>query len=1169
MPAQQTCGRCGAPLSVFSKPGLCSSCLLRAGLIAGLEETTAPCPQTDARSGAAPAGPETSLRHFGDYELLEEIAHGGMGVVYKARQISLNRVVALKMILSGRLASAWTVERFRTEAEAAARLEHPNIVPIYEVGELEGAHYLTMRLIEGCNLRQATGGKPLSMNRAAELIEAVARAMHYAHCRGVLHRDLKPANVLLDGAGQPHVTDFGLAKLAASDTGITRSEAVMGTPNYMAPEQAAGHSKQATAAVDIYSLGAILYELLTGRPPFRGGTEMEVLLRVMGEEPRTPRSILPKLDRGLETICLKCLEKEPQRRYRTAEELADDLARWLRHEPIQAQPSVMWERAAKWARRRPLQATLGTVITLSAIVASLLWSEASRQRMHVAVASRRNAMKEVEELFEKRNSGAALARLARLLRDEPANTVAASRLLAALTQRSFALPAGELIHGDEVLSAEYSPDGRWIVTASRDRTARIWNAQTARLSLELAGQQGEVRCARFSPDSQRVVTGSEDGTARLWDVAAGRSLGQFSNHESAVRWAEFSPSGQSILTVATNVIRVWQAGSGQLITKIVAGQNMVRAARFSPDGEHVVTASQDGVVQIRDARNGEPVSEPLRHGAAVRAVQFSPDGLRVITASDDEKARIWTWGSGEIISLGHSGIVSAAQFGPDGQRVVTACHDGIVRIWDARSGTQVSADLRHEKQVNFVVFSPDALSLLSAGDDGTVRLWDADTGQPLAEPVQLAQFVEGALFRPNGRQFLTWSSEPRVRLWQMPAPRPLVRPLPRFEGITWVEFSPDGQMAVTVSNWTVILWDTQRAQPLGEPQTLDFPIQRAQFDADGRRLLIVSGNHVRVGDVVRLGSSVVSLRHEGPVQAAEFSQDGRWIVTVWGNIGSVWDARTGAKTGWTLRHDEMIESANFNPDAKRLVTASRDHTARIWEVGTGRFVSLAHSHPVLVARFSGDGQRVATGASDGTARIWDARSGRALAEPLLHHGEVNSVAFSPDGQRVVTAAADQTIRVWDARTGQPLTDPLRTGEGVWGARFTTCGRWVVTQSGLMWEVPVTQKPVPAWLAELAEGVAGQHFEHGNFAPVLADTLQSLAQRLQLSTENDAYTRWIQWFLADSRTRTISPSARMTVPEYVERQILANTRESLQEAVRLSPTNARARTQLSQLLTNGN
>jgi serine/threonine protein kinase len=362
------------------------------------------------------------LRSVGDYELLEEIARGGMGVVYRARQPSLNRIVALKMILAGQLASEADVHRFRSEAEAAAHLDHPNIVPIYEVGTHEGQPYFTMKLVEGGSLADRT--LPLPAAEAARLLVAVARAVHHAHQRGILHRDLKPGNILLDASGQPHVTDFGLAKQVEGDAGQTRTGAIVGTPSYMAPEQARAE-KGLSTAVDTYSLGAILYECLAGQPPFRGPTPLETILQVLEREPVDPRVLNPAADHDLATIGLKCLEKEPRRRYESAAALAEDLERWLAGVPIQARPARPWERAWKWTRRKPTSAALVLISSVAALslLGGGLWynrrlqqneekARQSQQETASALATVESQKKEVEGSLSKAEAAERLARAA-------------------------------------------------------------------------------------------------------------------------------------------------------------------------------------------------------------------------------------------------------------------------------------------------------------------------------------------------------------------------------------------------------------------------------------------------------------------------------------------------------------------------------------------------------------------------------------------------------------------------------------------------------------------------------------------------------------------------------------------------------------------------------------
>src|SRR5437867_2094963 len=377
----RVCENCGEKIYVDAPKGLCPACVLETGL-GPLEEEIEETGITARQRGSALARPLEVLRDYGDYELLEEIGRGAQGVVYRARQKSLNRTVALKVIGLGQWATKAHLKRFRREAEAAASLDHPCIVPIYEVGERDGSCYFSMKFVEGGQLDEVIRRTPMSIRQAAELIAKVARTVHYAHEHGILHRDIKPGNILLDANGEPHLTDFGLARLLESESTVTRTLEVLGTPSYMAPEQAAGNNPATaglTSATDVYGLGAVLYQLLTGHPPFAGGTTYETIKLLLETEPRAPRLWNPKVDRDLSTICLKCLEKDPKRRYPSAPALADDLERWLRHEPIQARRTGVVARGKKWLQRNP---TAAAVVTLSfaliAAVGVIVWKSELR-----------------------------------------------------------------------------------------------------------------------------------------------------------------------------------------------------------------------------------------------------------------------------------------------------------------------------------------------------------------------------------------------------------------------------------------------------------------------------------------------------------------------------------------------------------------------------------------------------------------------------------------------------------------------------------------------------------------------------------------------------------------------------------------------------------------------
>jgi len=582
------CAHCGAELSGYALEGVCGNCLLKPGLAPMPELLDGPA--VEARFPALRVGSDRSsqsevLGRFGDYELLEEIARGGMGVVYRARQVSLDRIVAVKMLLAGPLATKDFVQRFRTESAAAASLQHPNIVAIHEVGFAQGQHFFAMDFVEGLTLAQLVAKGPLPARQSATYLKTIAEAIHFAHERNVLHRDLKPSNVIIDSAtDQPRVTDFGLAKRLEAETELTLSGQLLGSPNYMSPEQAAAKRGTVGKRSDVYSLGAILYHLLTGRPPFQGETLTDVLHQLADNDPLAPSLLTPRVPHDLETICLKCLEKDSAKRYQSAQELVDELDRFLCDEPIHAHPVTRVGRTWRWCRRKP--ALAGLIVALHLVLALGLmgilweWRRASfnaraekEQHDRAEVALARLEIQRVQDFLEGDNSSAALAYLARVLRKNPMDEVAAERLMSALTHLQFVLPACPLLSSEMRLT-----------------------------------------CAQFDLRGERVVTASDDHTARIWDARTGRQLTVPLQHEDGVTFADFSPDGRQVVTASLDrTARVWDAQTGLALTRPLRHDGVVWSAQFSPDGEHVATASHDGTARIWDAKTGQPVGQPLVH----------------------------------------------------------------------------------------------------------------------------------------------------------------------------------------------------------------------------------------------------------------------------------------------------------------------------------------------------------------------------------------------------------------------------------------------------------------------------------------------------------------------------------------------------------------------------
>jgi hypothetical protein len=513
------------------------------------------------------------------YEVLGELGHGGMGVVFKARQIKAGHLVALKMILAGRHAEPDQLSRFRTEAEAIARLQHPHVVQVFEVGEHNGLPFFSLELCPGGSLDKKLAGTPVPPREAATLVAKLAQGVQAAHQARVLHRDLKPANVLLAANGTPKVTDFGLAKKLDAQ-GVTLPGVIMGTPSYMAPEQASGAGAELGPVVDVYALGAILYECLTGRPPFRAATVLDTLRQVVSEEPVPPRQLNAQVPRDLETICLKCLHKEADKRYRSAAELAQDLGRYLGGEPVQARPVRSWERAWKWARRRPALASLAAVIVVAtlSLLGGGLWFMAQLTEQRNQAIQARDEVEREKTRTEKQ-----------LLRSEW--LLYASQI--ALAQRAW--QDGDVQHARDLLDA-----CRWDFRGWEHAYLRHLFDETYQT---FRGHTHWVHSVSFSPDGKRLASASLDQTVKVWDAQTGKEVLTLKGHTLWVHSVSFSPDGKHMATASGELgkpgeVKVWDGQTGQEVLTLEGHTEPVLGVVFSPDGKRLASASGDKTVKV-------------------------------------------------------------------------------------------------------------------------------------------------------------------------------------------------------------------------------------------------------------------------------------------------------------------------------------------------------------------------------------------------------------------------------------------------------------------------------------------------------------------------------------------------------------------------------------------
>ena len=1026
------------------------------------------------------------------HTILERIGRGGMGVVYLARHKALDRHVALKMLVAGAHAGEEELARFQIEAQAVARLDHPNIVNIYEIGEHQRLPYFSIEYCPGGSLDARLKQNPLAAGPAAELVETLARAMASAHEQGVIHRDLKPANVLLTLDGTPKITDFGLAKRVGADSGQTQTESIVGTPCYMAPEQAWGESKRVGPAADIYALGAILYDCLTGRPPFKGANTLETLDQVRSREPIPPRQLVASIPADLETICLKCLRKEPTKRYESAGALADDLKRWLTGKPIRARPVGRLERGFKWMKRNPVvSALLGSIVLLviSASIAIYVKYLDAKESEARAIANEKEARKQEGEAIRqatiaKDNEETANA----ALRDLKHNSALDKIQLAQAAFNSNNIPVaherldqvppelrkwewhylkthftGGLCtlygHTNQIECVAFSPDGSRIVTSSRDGTARVWSARAGLPLLELKGHTGAVTGAAFSPNGLQIVTGNTDGTARIWDARTGTTIHVLTGHKLQVLGVAISPDGTRIVTASgDHTAKVWDVKTGKRLFDLTGHTLDVNSASFSRDGTRIVTAAVDNTAKIWDAATGGHRFNLIGHTDIVNAASFSPDGTRIVTAANDNRAKLWDAETGACLFdlKGHTWAVTSAVFSPDGRRIVTGSYDTTAKVWDAHSGVALHDLKGHTSVVKCVAFSPDGTRIVTGSGDKTAKLWDARTGAPRLEIKGHMDFVSSVAISKDESRIVTASWDKTAKVWDARNATLLFELKGHTDRVNSAAIGSDpgapGRIVTGSADKTAKVWDAQTGAFLFDLPGHSADVMCVAFSPDASRIVTGSKDKTaRIWDA-KTGKRLVEFKgHTESVNAATFGRDGVWVVTGSSDQSAkVWDPETGRLLFDLRGHALDVMCVGVSRDGTRIVTGGIDSVAKVWDANTGafRFDLAGHTSAVLGVSFSPDGARIVTASQDttgaGVARIWDARTGTPLLDLKGHTSYLRSLAFSPDGRRIVTAGTDRTAIVWEARSG-PEALGFRGHSGfVLTASFNPAGTQIVT-----------------------------------------------------------------------------------------------------------------------------
>ena len=1036
----------------------------------GASDSHSTPPRDPDPAGTADFVPESRAR----YTLTRLHATGGIGRVWVARDGDLGRDVALKELQPERAGNAVFSKRFVHEARITGQLEHPGIVPVYELvqGSDDQQQFYTMRFIKGRTLSDAA--RVYHLERAAgkadhleqiTLLNAfvgVCNAVAYAHSRGVIHRDLKGQNVVLGDFGAVIVLDWGFAKVVGDPEEGTEVPAlvldgapdqtvqgqVIGTPAYRAPEQAMGRLDLIDRRTDVYGLGAMLYGILTGQAPFTGSDTQEVLRKVREEEPPPPHRVSNGVPAALEAVCLRALAKKPGERYNSASDLAREVQRWLADEPVAAYREGLAARLGRWARRhKPVVA--GAAVLVTTAVAALvvgLWLIGQEQAQTARVEA---------EAKEKLRTQLYFQSIALAEREwSVGNMRRADQVLNAcpeeirgwewhyLKRLRLNPPQHFRGHVNGARSVAFSPDGKRLASGGWDKMARVWETATGGQILALPDHSTGIMGVgvTFSRDGT-VLAYSEGKDFRLSDAPTGQTIHPIPGRYSQIWGLAFSPDGKRIAAGDINArVTIWSVSSGQHVLTLGDHQDRVRCVAYSPDGRHLAAGVERVGVKIWEPDTGRLLDILNGPWVEALAVAYSPDGRFLAAGGGDTatraKAEVIIWDTATGLKAwtlrGHLNSVWSLAFSPDSRRLASASDDKTVKVWDVRTGEEAITLRGHTGGVRGVAFSPDGHRLASASLDESIRIWDATPLVDEKPAYELLTFcghkerVWGLAFSPDGGRLASGSNDHSVRVWD-PRSGHEFSTVPEQPGVVWsLAFSPNGQrLAVASADKTARVWDLATGQEILSLQGRRSLTTCVAYSPDGQTLA-TSGydSTVRICDA-RTGKEVHRLEgHVLWLWSLTYSPNGRYLASAGADkFVKVWDVNSGQEVHSLPGHKAAIRCVAFSPDNQRLASASDDNTVKVWDVATGKeLLTLSrHAAGVNTVAFSPDGGYLASGGEDDTVRVWEAATGQEIRVLRGHTDRVQSVAFSPDGRLLASASYDKTVKIWDAASllGKP------------------------------------------------------------------------------------------------------------------------------------------------------
>jgi len=987
-------------------------------------------------------------------EVEKLLGRGGMGVVYLVRQTALKRLAALKLIRKGDDAGVTDLARFKMEAETIARLQHDNIVQIYQVAAEGETPFLLLEYVEGGTLAQKLAASPLPCRQAAAITLTLTHAVQFAHEKGVIHRDLKPANILLNQFGKPKINDFGLAKQVDFHN-VTQTKAVLGTPSYMAPEQAAGKSRDITAAADVYSLGAILYEMVVGRPPFKGESPLVTIRQVLGQEPVPPRRLQPEVPADLEAVILKCLEKDPTRRYSSAKALGDDIRRYLANEPVQARPAAWHDRSRRWVKRRPaLTALIGVsvVAVIFLFFALAGWMYSGRLESALAESARQRTVAEEEREYAK-NQKARASYMAGLFAAQQSMELGTASFIFDFLDRTKPAAGEADVRGFEwyhlwrlchrstktlrehaapVMCIALSPDDATLASASRAGVVKIWNFAARSERHTIKAHRDAVVALAIAPDGKTLASAGLDGLVKLWNTDTGTEIKAFPNHEGGASACVFDPKGKWLVTGSMNgTLRLWPLDDPRAPPRTLAKlTSQITCLAVTAGGDFLAASGGDPVIHVWQMPTGKELAPLEAHKSTVQSLAFSQEAGFLASGSEDGEMHLWDLENEAIhktFNL-HRAPVSSLVFSKKGDALISGSLDHSVRIWKVgkKGWGQNCFAVEHTGKVSGVALSGDGKQLVTGSYDRTLKFWDVDQvqeprllGAHKGEVASIAFADDGAMYSVGAENLVAERRGDQnnfhlVKYNSIVTAQAMV--MRRSDSMMFVAgvktpgaTSPGEIHTFQPGRWFQDLLGEHRA-----------PVTSLALSSDGALLASASLDRtVKLWDTLGRRELATLAGHTGAVNAVALSPDGKSLAS--GGAGNqifLWDVES-RKTRMELKgYEGAVNCLAFSPDGKFLVIGGENLTTHqcplvVWDLEANRPLTLlkGHTNMVNALTFSPNGKQLATGSHDQTVKLWDWASREERATYKEHLAPVKALAFSLDGRTLVSGDQDGTAIV--------------------------------------------------------------------------------------------------------------------------------------------------------------